>query len=293
MAPILRKFFADRAMVNTGLWLNRQGPYADFAVFHNPPSGLQGSGNSPELGADDPDHAPNRPDLGADHPDQAPGHLDQAPNHLDLAPEGPEIGTDHPGIGTDHPEFGTDHPEFGADHPRIGVDRSEIGVDDPRIDVEASRTGTKGPRIGTGRPETGKDRCESGAEDPEIGADGQPPARFALYPARISSATSRSAWSPWTSNSKAGEPSAVFETLRLPPLPHIFFQAARSASASGRASTRGDTVVTVLPPRPPVSRRTRGDCSQGRRLATGSQRQGEAPQRRQASLFRAAGDSVE
>ena len=48
-----------------------------------------------------------------------------------------------------------------------------------------------------------------------------------------------------------------------PPPPHIFFQAASSASASGRASTSGPATVTVLPPRPPFSRRTRGDCAAG------------------------------
>lgn len=32
--PSFRKYLAGRAMVSPGLWLKRQGPWADFAVFH-------------------------------------------------------------------------------------------------------------------------------------------------------------------------------------------------------------------------------------------------------------------
>jgi hypothetical protein len=31
--PSFRKYLADRAIVNAGLWLNRQGPCADFVLF--------------------------------------------------------------------------------------------------------------------------------------------------------------------------------------------------------------------------------------------------------------------
>ena len=75
-----------------------------------------------------------------------------------------------------------------------------------------------------------------------------PPASFAVKPRRKSSARIVSRWSPWIS---------ITPPFAVPPVPQRRFRSvARFRSASPPSGTP-DTVVTVFPPRPFVSRRTR------------------------------------
>jgi hypothetical protein len=75
-----------------------------------------------------------------------------------------------------------------------------------------------------------------------------PPARFALKPRRVNSATIVSRWSPWIS---------IRSPFTVPPLPQRFFNSVARLSISADAKPRPVMTVTPLPLRPCVSRATR------------------------------------
>ncbi len=75
-----------------------------------------------------------------------------------------------------------------------------------------------------------------------------PPARFTVNPRRESSATRSSAWSPWIS---------IAPSFTVPPVPQRRFKSPASALMASSPPGTPVTTVTVFPPRPLVSRRTR------------------------------------
>ena len=119
-----------------------------------------------------------------------------------------------------------------------------------------------------------------------IGVFAHPPDRLALYPIFTSSATSRSAWSPWTSSSKAGEPSGGLGGLQRAPAAAQPLPGREQRLRLRPRRTSGPATVTSCRRVRPFSRRTRGDCAAGGRARRGLARAG-------ALLPRASAASVE
>ncbi len=89
---------------------------------------------------------------------------------------------------------------------------------------------------------------------------GQPPAIFTRWPRAVSFASIFSRWSPWISR---------VVPSRVPPAPQCCFSTFSSASRSRSLPGSPATIVTVLPPRPFVSRskRTKPSAGSGGRAA--------------------------